>query len=55
MPKYLPSVPPAKHCRFLNTFWYIDYRETRMLVWYVGPPFGRKIYDFEERRWGYID
>jgi len=26
-----------------------------MLVWCKIPPFGRRIYTFADRRWGYLD
>jgi hypothetical protein len=24
-------------------------------MWYKIPPYGRKIYTFQDRRWGYVD
>jgi hypothetical protein len=54
VPRYLPSIPRAKYCLALGEFMYLNYGHP-MLVWYVVPPFGRKIYDFDERRWGYLD
>ena len=54
VPRYIPSVPRAKYCLMWGDFVYFNYG-TPMLVWYVVPPFGRKIYDFEEGRWSYLD
>lgn len=54
VPRYLPSIPRAKYCLEFGEFVYMNYGHP-MLVWYIAPPFGRKIYDFEERRWGYLD
>ena len=54
VPRYMPSVPRAKYCLLYGEFLYMDYGHP-MLVWYVVPPFGRKIYDFEQQRWNYID
>jgi hypothetical protein len=56
VPRYLPSIPPAKYCLDYGQFQYWNNSEDQpMLVWCVVPPFGRKIYTFEDRRWGYID
>ncbi len=55
VPQYLPSVPRAKYCLGFGGFWYWNLEGKPILVWYVVPPYGRKIYDFEERRWGYLD
>ena len=54
VPRYMPSVPRAKYCLLFGEFVYFNYGKP-MLVWYVVPPFSRGIYDFETRRWNYID
>ncbi len=54
VPGYMPSVPRAKYCLAWGEFVYFNYGKP-MLVWCVVPPFGRRIYDFEARRWSYID
>jgi hypothetical protein len=54
VPRYLPSVPRAKYCLAFGNFFYSSGRRPR-LVWCVTPPFHRRIYDFEMRRWSYID
>lgn len=54
VPRYLQSIPRAKYCLMQGNFLYWNYGRP-MLVWYIDPPFGRKIYDFEEKRWGYLD
>ncbi len=53
VPQYLPSVPPAKYCLLFGEFRY--WKDSPMLVWCVVPPYGRAIYNFEERRWNYLD
>lgn len=53
VPKYMRSVPRAKYCLTFGAFLYFD--GNPMLFWYTVPPFGRKIYYFEERRWYYLD
>jgi len=54
VPQYIPSVPRAKYCLFYGQFDYFNYGKP-MLVWCVVPPFDRRIYDFETRRWNYIE
>ncbi|MHB1037554.1 MAG: hypothetical protein ACYC35_22030 [Pirellulales bacterium] len=53
VPRYMPSVPRAKYCHLYGEFVYFN--GTPRLMWYVVPPYGRKDYDFETRRWGYLD
>ncbi|MEN6457478.1 MAG: hypothetical protein ABFC63_00985 [Thermoguttaceae bacterium] len=55
IPQYLPSIPRAKYCLMWGDFLYWNCDENPILVWYVVPPFGRKIYGFKDRRWGYLD
>ena len=55
VPRYLPSIPRAKYCLQNGEFLYFNHGDDPILVWYVVPPFGRKIYDFQQRRWGYIN
>lgn len=56
VPQYLPSVPRAKYCLGpWGQFVYFYNQGKPMLVWYVVPPYYRRIYDFETRRWNYIE
>jgi len=54
VPQYMASVPRAKYCLVWGDFLHFNLGKP-MLVWYVVPPYGRKIYDFEGRRWSYLD
>jgi hypothetical protein len=54
VPRYMPSVPRAKYCLIYGEFLYLNYGNP-MLVWYVAPPFGRRVYFFEERHWSCLD
>ncbi len=55
VPRYLNSVPLAKYCLGPpSEFSYYSFG-TPMLVWQVVPPHYRKIYNFETRRWSYLD
>jgi hypothetical protein len=56
VPRYLRSVPRAKYCLTWGEFMYWNFEGGEpFMVWYYVPPFGRKIYHFQERRWGYLD
>ena len=56
VPRYIRSIPPAKYCLTFGEFCYWNFDDGRaMLEWCVIPPYGRKIYTFADRRWGYID
>jgi hypothetical protein len=55
VPRYLTSVPRAKYCLMYGEFDYYHLDNHPILVWCVVPPYGRKIYSFQDRRWGYID
>jgi hypothetical protein len=54
VPQYMRSIPRAKYCVDYGEFVYFNYGKP-MLIWYVVPPFNRRIYDFEKRRWNYVD
>jgi hypothetical protein len=54
VPRYLPSVPRAKYCLACGSFFYFNDGRA-MMLWCIIPPFGRKTYDFETRRWSYMD
>ncbi len=55
VPDYLASVPQAKYCLSFGEFTYFNSSGSPMLMWCVVPPYGRKHFDFEDRRWGYLD
>ena len=55
VPRYIPSVPRAKYCLAYGEFDYYFNQGKPMLVWCVVPPYNRRIYDFETRRWSYIE
>ena len=50
VPRYIASVPRAKHCVGpWGQFDYYFHEGKPLLVWYVVPPFYRRIYDFDTR------
>jgi hypothetical protein len=55
VPRHLASVPRAKYSLALGEFRYWKYKEDSSLMWVAIPPYGRRIYSFERRRWNYVD
>jgi len=56
VPQHIRSVPRAKYCLGpWSQFAYFHNQGKSMLVWYVVPPYYRRIYDFDTRRWNYIE
>ncbi len=55
VPQYMQSIPRAKNCMMFGEFWYLNSEGKPLLIWYAVPPYGRKIYNFEDRQWNYID
>ncbi len=56
VPRYLGSIPRAKYCLAYGQFEYLNLDGNRpIMLWYDVPPFGRVTYNFEDRRWGYLD
>jgi hypothetical protein len=55
VPRYMPSIPPAKYCLGGKFLYSNGGEESHMLLWFEAPPYFRKIYHFETRRWSYMD
>ena len=55
VPRYLEAVPRAKFCLVFGEFMYLTSNEQHTLIWVAIPPFGRPTYNFEQRKWGYLD
>ena len=53
VPKYLPSVPPAKYC-MMGSFLYVN-SDGHAMLWWTRYGFYRRIYDFDEKRWSNLD
>jgi hypothetical protein len=54
-PEYIEAIPTAKYTLFANGFFYSN-RDDYAFIGYVAmPPFGRRIYDFNKKKWGFID
>jgi hypothetical protein len=54
VPKYLSSVPPAKYC-VMGEFLYVNSKDGPCMLWWTRYGFYRRIYDFDEKRWGNVD
>ena len=56
VPEFLPAVPRAKYTLAWGDFTYASSRTTGHTLMYVAlPPFGRRIYSFEDGRWRQLD
>jgi len=55
VPRYLGSVPRAKYSLAFGEFKYWSLEGKHRLMWVAIPPFARRIYDFERRKWGSLD
>jgi hypothetical protein len=53
VPKYLSSIPRAKYSLAFSDFRYRNLNGNHLLMWDERPPFGRRMYDFESRKWRY--
>jgi hypothetical protein len=53
VPKHLRSIPQAKYSLVYGDFRYWNMEGKPRLMWTVILPFGRKIYNFERREWGF--
>jgi hypothetical protein len=55
VPAFLPAVPRAKHTGMYGEFMYLSSPASHTLIYVAFPPFGRRLYHFEESRWGVLD
>ena len=56
VPEFLPAVPPAKYTLSYGEFTYLTSGDQSHTLMYVAlPPFGRRLYHFEETRWSQLD
>jgi hypothetical protein len=56
VPEFLPAVPRAKYTLAWGEFTYSTSAEKSHTLMYVAlPPFGRRLYHFEEARWSQLD
>jgi hypothetical protein len=55
VPRYLSDVPDAKYTLLANKFYYFEHQNQHTLLYVAIPPFGRRTYDLERKRPGYLD
>ena len=56
VPEFLPAVPRAKYTLQWGEFTYwASEKESHTLMYVAFPPFGRRLYHFEEARWSQLD
>jgi len=56
VPEFLPAVPRAKYTLQWGEFTYrASNKQSHTLMYVALPPFGRKVYHFEEARWSQLD
>jgi len=55
VPAFLPAVPRAKYTGMYGEFTYSSSATRHTLLYVALPPFGRRLYHFEENRWGQLD
>ena len=55
VPEFLPAVPRAKYTLAFGEFTYWSNPTAHTLIYVALPPFGRRLYHFEEDRWGQLD
>lgn len=55
VPEFINKVPVAKYVFGSNEFYYIVSNGSHLLSYTAMPPFGKPIYNFESKRWAYID
>jgi hypothetical protein len=51
VPAFIPAVPRAKYVIIADRFQYSVASSRHALMYVVVPPFGRRIYTFEDRKW----
>ena len=55
VPDHLPKIPRANFTFTAAKFHYIAYEEKHLLIFSIRTPFGRAMYDLEEKKWKYPD
>jgi len=55
VPEFLNEIPAAKYTLIRSDFRYSARGDKHDLMFVRLPPFGRPIYHFEAKKWGYLD
>lgn len=54
-PRYLPEIPRTSIAIMDQGFRYLPAGDKATLMYVTVPPFGRRVYDFDQRRWHALD
>lgn len=55
VPAFLPGIPRAKYTGMFGEFTYLSAPTNHTLLYVALPPFGRRLYHFEQNRWSNLD
>ena len=55
VPEFIPAIPRAKYVELADKFRYSASGSRHSLTYTVMPPYGRRIYTFEDREWTTLD
>lgn len=55
VPEFLDKIPRAKYTFSFNSYRYLTPEDKHEIMYVTLPPFGRRYYELENKRWGYID
>lgn len=55
VPVFIAEIPKAKYVLTAETFRYFSKDSSHWLMYVEVPPFGRRIYTFEDHKWTYLD
>jgi len=55
VPAFFPDIPRAKYTGMFGEFTYLSSTTNHTLLYVALPPFGRRLYHFEQNRWSSLD
>ncbi len=56
VPEFMPSIPPAKYTLMVSwAGFYYSGGSSPFIMYTAMPPFGRRLYYVEHKKWGYMD
>ena len=55
VPDFIDKIPKAKYAYAAGQFHYVSRKDSHLLWYVLFPPFGKKVYSFETKEWGFLD
>jgi hypothetical protein len=55
MPNYLKNIPNCAYRVFYKSYRYTYDQNDPSLIWFVMPPYGRRVYEFKDAEWIVVD